>query len=146
MIRKAFRLGVGVVVVLVLAGLVSGPARADHLDQFQGSWRIVAAKVGKIKATGEVKHSLELIVEGDKLTLIEGPKKEVVHISLTPGKKSHSIDFYKSSAKKEKVWHGIYEFDGKDLKMCWGPAGHPRPHEFKTTAKTQNRYYVFRKE
>jgi uncharacterized protein (TIGR03067 family) len=85
------------------------------------------AEIGaKEKTKGERKET-ELVIEGSKFTIVEGDRKEVVHFTLDPNAKPHPIDFYRNSDKKEKVWHGIYAFDGKDLKLCWGPAGPETP-------------------
>ena len=59
--------------------------------------------------------------------------------------KPHMIDFYKTSEKKEKIWHGIYAFDGQDLKLCWGPAGHERPKDFGAKKSDHNRYFIVKK-
>jgi uncharacterized protein (TIGR03067 family) len=130
-------------VVLLLA---PGTVRADDQEKLQGAWKVVQAEVGNEKANKGQKKELEVLIEGNKLTLIEGDTKETVHFGLDPSAKTHTIDFFKTAEKKEKIWHGIYEFDGKDLKLCWGPAGHDRPKEFGVKKGSEERYYIIRKK
>ena len=84
-------------------------------------------------ATERQLEGFHVTVEGDKFTLVEGSKTYVVHFALSPDAKPHVIEFYKTVDKKEKMWHGIYEFEGKELKLCWGPAGRPRPKDFESS-------------
>jgi uncharacterized protein (TIGR03067 family) len=126
--------------------LTTGSARADDQEHMQGSWRVIFAEIGGKEANKEQLKGLEVIVEGDKFTLVEGARKEVVHFSLSPDSKPKTIDFFKSTEKKEKVWLGIYAFDGKDLKLCWGPAGKDRPKEFGAKKSNQDRYFILRKK
>ena len=87
-----------------------------------------------------------MIVDGDKFTLYEGERKEVAHFTLDGDAKPHAIDFYKGKDQKEKVWRGIYASDGKELKLCWGPAGEDRPTEFVAKKTNHNRYFVLKKK
>jgi uncharacterized protein (TIGR03067 family) len=65
---------------------------------------------------------------------------------LDPAAKPSAIDFFKDAGKKERIWHGIYDFDGKELKLCWGPAGEERPERFATNKKNENRNFVIKKD
>src|SRR5262249_33844536 len=83
--------------------LTTGTARADDQERMQGSWRVIFAEIGGKEATKEQLKGLEVIVEGDKFTLVEGPsRKEVVHFGLNSDGKPKTVDFFKSSDKKEK--------------------------------------------
>jgi uncharacterized protein (TIGR03067 family) len=111
--------------------LAAGVARADDLEKMQGNW-VASAKVGKKKG------KLPITIQGDKFTL-QGAKTESAHFTLNEAK--HEIDFFKTNDKKERVWHGIYEFSGEELKMCWGPADRARPKGFTSNDKNKQRYY-----
>jgi uncharacterized protein (TIGR03067 family) len=128
-----------------LAALVAVPALADDQDRFQGTWKIASVEVGKKTVTGKALKQMRVTIEGDKLSLKEGEKTEVVHFTLNETKTPHHIDFYKTSAKKDRVWHGIYEFTDSGVRMCWGPAGEPRPKDHTTSSKNKNRVYVLKK-
>jgi uncharacterized protein (TIGR03067 family) len=112
----------------------------------QGAWKVTFAEVGAKEARKNALKSLAVHIDGDKFTLVEGDRKEVVHISIDADAKPRAIDFYKTSDKKEKVWHGIYAFDGDDLKLCWGPAGQDRPKDFGSARSNSNRYFIIKKK
>jgi uncharacterized protein (TIGR03067 family) len=128
------------VVFLSLAALASNTARAYDLDKMQGAWRVVSAQVGADVAGSRALRAMRVTVDGNRLVLEEGNKTYTVHFALDPD--SHQVDFYKDKGRKEKLWDGIYEFDGKDLKLCWGAEGAARPKEFGVKAGTQQRYYI----
>src|SRR3954470_1289200 len=125
---------------------VASTARADDQERMQGTWKATLARIGANQATAAQLKKIEVIVEGDKFTLVEGEKKYVVHFALTSGGKPGVVEFFKTSEKKERLWHGIYEFDGKELKLCWAPAAHERPAKFGTTKHNEDRYFVLKKK
>jgi uncharacterized protein (TIGR03067 family) len=132
--------------VLGLVALMPDPARADDAKKMQGTWEVVVAEVGPNEATKAQLKEFKVTVEGDKFTLKEGDRTYVVHFALNSAVKPAAIDFYKDAAKGEKLWHGIYDFDGKELKLCWGPTDEDRPKRFATNKKNENRHFVLKKE
>ena len=102
-IRTVFVLATAMVVL----GAVGGTARAQ--EKLQGTWKVSSAAVGMNQLSGKQLRGWEVIVDGDKFTLVEGTKKESVHFSVNTDVTPNTIDFYKTSAKQEKVWHGIYK-------------------------------------
>jgi len=144
--NKQMRRAFGLCLALGTVGLVVGLARADDVDKMQGSWQVISVKVGKVVPPKSVLKDLQVIVDGNKFTLVEGAKREVVHFVLDPTAKPPSIEFYKNPTKADKLYHGIYQFEGGNLRLCWGPAGQERPHEFETSKSDQNRLYVLKKK
>jgi uncharacterized protein (TIGR03067 family) len=133
--------------VLLVAALVVTPARAETpKEKMQGTWDAIHAQVGGQEAPGELLKAIHMTIEGEKLTLVEGDKTYVVHFALSPAAKPSAADFYKDSNMKEKVWHGIYDFDGKNLKMCWGAASEERPSKFAGNPHNEHRYFIFVKK
>ena len=132
--------------LLALAVFGSGQARADDQERIQGSWKTLFAEIGSKEKSGPKLKETELVIEGSKFTILEGDRKEVVHFTLDPDAKPRHIDFYRASDSKEKLWHGIYAFEGKDLKLCWGPAGAERPKDFGAKKSDHNRYLVVKKK
>jgi uncharacterized protein (TIGR03067 family) len=136
-----------VLAVFGLAALTTSLAYGDDQDNMQGTWKVTFAEVGtkkgKTEASTAVLKTLGVVIEGDKLTLIEGGNKEVVHFALDPASKH--IDFFNFKNKKEKLYHGIYSFDGANLKLCWGPSGAPRPGDFSAHKRDRHRYYIIQK-
>ncbi len=137
----------GFVALGALVLLFVGTARAeDDKERVQGTWKVIKAEVGKQRADKELKRELEVIFDGKKFTVVDGDKKETAHFSLDPDEKPRTIDFFEDAEGKKKSWHGIYEFDGKELKLCWGAAGDKRPREFEVRRDSDDRYFVLRKK
>jgi uncharacterized protein (TIGR03067 family) len=132
----------GCVAAVAIITLAAGSVRAGDGDRFQGTWRVTFAEIGKSEATGAQLRSMKIMVDGDKLTLVEGDSEEVVHFDLDPTTRPHRIEFFRGPAKKVKKWHGIYVFDGRKLKLCWGPAGSDRPTRFSANESNENRLFV----
>ena len=80
-------------------------------------------------------------IDGTNLTFTEGDKTEKVFFELNPDARPRRIEFFQVKNKKKglKNYHGIYEFDGEQLKLCWGPAGKARPTAFKTKGANERR-------
>jgi uncharacterized protein (TIGR03067 family) len=134
---------VGAIAIVVL---VSGPARASDGDRFQGSWRVIYAEVGNKEATDAQLKLMEVTIDGDKFTLVNGAKRDVVHFNLDPTTRPHAIEFFRTSDKAEKVWHGIYAFDDRKLKLCWGPAGNERPVRFSASTSNKHSFIIIQKK
>ncbi len=143
MTKQLFRCVLGFLGLIVVT---AGPAHADDLDKMQGTWKATFIAVGSKEADKATLKEFHVIIDGNKFTLVEGSKKEVVHFTLDSNAKVPVIEFFKTSAKTEKIWHGIYMFEGKSLKLCWGPAGQKRPHEFETNKNDENRLCVLKKK
>ena|ERR1043166_5040833 len=126
--------------------LGTSPSRADDLKKMQGTWKVVLAHVAGEELTKAQVEKLEIIIADDKLTLVEPDRKEVVHFVLDSDAKPPHIDFYKGAGKKDKVYHGIYDFDGKSLKLCWALLEDGRPTRFGSKEKNQKRYFVLEKK
>jgi uncharacterized protein (TIGR03067 family) len=127
--------------------LSAGTARADDLEKMQGLWKVTYAEIGGRPATAKELKSVTIKIDGKKLTLNEGDKKEEVFLKLDHDATPHSqVEFWrgKQSEGNKAFWHGIYEFDGSRLKLCWGPANKTRPGGF-GSKKAENRYYILTK-
>jgi len=134
-----------------LAGLVvalaATPIRADDAKKMQGTWDVASVEVGNKKPS--TLKGWSVTIDGDKFTLNEGGGKSVtVHFTINSEVKPATIEFFKDAGKKDKLWHGIYDFTAKDkeLKLCWGPAGEDRPKKFDTNKKNDNRLYTLKKD
>ena len=130
--------------LLALATLVA----ADDADKMQGTWKVAYARVSGTTADAGTRAKLGVIIDGDKFTLIEPGMKESVHFTLDPKASPPHIDFWKgktASSKGQHFWHGIYEFEGDTLKVCWGPVGAPRPKDFTGGAAKMQRNFKLTK-
>ena len=132
--------------LLLLSAIGAAPLRADDQEKIQGTWHATHAQIGTNVANAKQLKQIEVMIDGDKLTLVEPAKKYVVHFTLKPDAKDGDVDFYKDAGKKERIWHGIYAFDGKELKLCWAPAAHERPTKFGSNKHNDDRYFVVKKK
>src|SRR5262245_17114949 len=133
--------------VLVLAGLAAAPVRAeDPQERMQGVWEATKAKIGTAHANPKQLEMISMVIEENKLILNEGDKKYTVWFTLNAAGGPNAIDFYKESDKKEKIWHGIFEFENKELKLCWAPAGQERPKKFGSTKANEDRDFYFKRK
>jgi uncharacterized protein (TIGR03067 family) len=122
--------------VFGVGALTASRVFGDDQDKMQGTWKVTFTGAGIIKAQS-------VIIEGNTFTLIEGANKEAVKFALDPATKT--IDFFMIGGKKEKIYHGIYAFDDNKLKLCWAPAGEPRPDSFGVGKKDRRRYFILQK-
>jgi uncharacterized protein (TIGR03067 family) len=122
------------IVLAAVLALAADDAKQD-LGRMQGTWVVVAAESnGKQAPADDLKKSdLRLTIKGNRFayqagnnTLLEGT------LSIDPGKKPKTLDAKGTSPDgKVTATVGIYRFDGDKLQVCFVPAGHPRPKEFK---------------
>jgi uncharacterized protein (TIGR03067 family) len=132
--------------LLALAALVSGDARADELKEMQGTWKVVEAQVGGAVANQKKLDEMKVVIDGNKFTLVEPARTYNVHFLLDSSANPQEVDFYKDAKRKEKLWLGIYDFDGKEMNLCWASVGGDRPKEFEVKKGTDQRYFVIRKK
>jgi uncharacterized protein (TIGR03067 family) len=107
-------------------------ARSDK-DKLQGSWVAVSGEVGGKKVPEEFVQKCQVIIAGDKITLmglVKGEKEKGVEgtFRLDPATKPKAIDI--SLTNREDAL-GIYELERDTLKLCLVEAtGSERPTEF----------------
>ena len=121
----------------------TAPAAADPTPkQFVGVWVPVSCQFnGEEQWKGpdgeKVRDAIRLSIEGGqhKLYFITDPEKmlgqRVSTAGLTADEKGGTFELTMSEGfkKGEKV-HGIFAFDGDQMKLCYGPADKPRPTKF----------------
>src|SRR5258708_3063496 len=101
---------------------------------------------GRKGGAGEERKPRGVTMDGNKFTLIEGRKKqETVTFTLREKDSQKVIEFHTLKDKEKIHWHGIYEFDGDKLKVCWGPAGQERPKEVEAKKADDHRYFILEK-
>ncbi|MBX9677440.1 MAG: TIGR03067 domain-containing protein [Gemmataceae bacterium] len=119
-----------------LSGGLPGQETKTDLDKLQGRWTVAAMERDGRAAPKEYCDRLLITIAGDKMMLgfKEGKGPEVNHqIKLDP-KNPKVMDLVVPTGRdKGKVLLGIYDFDGKTLKMCHTDAGaEERPTEYKS--------------
>ena len=100
------------------------------LDTMQGTWNLVSAlEGGKTLPEDKVKQTT-IVVEGNTFRfpgLAEDATARAGKFELDATKNPKEMD--STSAEKE-VSLGIYELEPDSYKVCFAPAGKPRPNDF----------------
>lgn len=99
----------------------------------QGTWNLVSAmQDGRALPEDKVKQTT-IVVRGDTFRfpgLAEDATSRAGIFKLDATKKPKEMD--STSAEKE-IMLGIYELEENSYKVCFAPAGKPRPTEFTST-------------
>jgi uncharacterized protein (TIGR03067 family) len=126
-----------VLLVLALASGTEGAeedAAPENLKKMQGDWVVVSMEVDGMKVPDDDAMALFRTVKGDRYTVSryrrvigEGTMK------LDATKRPRAIDARPAGdAGKAGAILGIYELDGKKLKLCFARPGMARPTEFRS--------------
>src|SRR5262249_13388358 len=111
--------------VLVVCLTVRGPAlgrddQKEALGQLSGTWDVIRQEGGF--------EAKRLIFKADTLTLeFGGGQKKEARIKVQAASKPRGIDILHDRGTSP----GIYELQGKELKICFAVEGKNRPTEFK---------------
>jgi len=114
------------------APVTEDAASAADLAAMQGDWMVVSIVASGMKIPEDEAQALFRTVAGDTY--------EVSRFSKVVGQGTFKIDATKTpktidstpagQADQTKTIQGIYEFDGRRLKVCNAMAGKPRPVNF----------------
>jgi uncharacterized protein (TIGR03067 family) len=141
-----FRLGaavvctVGLLATHGLAGNQPGKTKPDK-EAIQGAWIAASAETSGKKVGDDQVKQCRLNFDGDKIEivgLIQGKGKGT--FKLDPTKKPKAIDIF---IPDEDDVLGVYELDGKTLKLCLTAGGGDRPKDF--TGKGKQMFLVLKR-
>jgi uncharacterized protein (TIGR03067 family) len=131
---------------LILAGDCGDDAAAKKdLDRLQGDWPVVSCEVGNHDIPSpDGPH--RLAIEGDQLAIVRNGKQP-------PGRLTIKLDPSKSPARIQisgpggLTYQGIYEFDGKRLRICYNQKTRPSGFDAKEQAAApHNVLYELKRE
>jgi uncharacterized protein (TIGR03067 family) len=134
--------------IVVVGGLffLVRPARetvnetVNDRDRLQGTWRAVAAGGIDAPNMGE----LRLVFTGDRSQMTLGGLPPVkAAFRLDSNRAPKAIDFQTDAAQ---IWPGIYDIEGKTLRICINHGGPDRPTDFRLLPGTQVVLYVFQRD
>jgi uncharacterized protein (TIGR03067 family) len=130
---KARLLMIPAVALLLAADKPEDPASKKDLDGLQGTWKLVSAmQDGKSLPDDTVKKTT--IVFKDFTFLFPGSAQYATsragRIEIDATKKPKEMD---AISTEKEVMLGIYELEGNSYKVCFAPAGKPRPSELAST-------------
>jgi uncharacterized protein (TIGR03067 family) len=117
--------------LLPSADIPAADASAKDLAKMQGDWMVVSTTIDGSKLPDEEAQTLFRTVNGNAYTIFRFSKtisRGTFKIDAT--KTPKTIDSTPAAPSKAGPVLGIYEFDGKTLKICNGRPGMPRPTQF----------------
>jgi len=122
-------------------------AHFEPVAELQGQWSLVSLALnGKPLEPDYVKYG-KRVVMGDEMTLTFG--RDVVtkaRMSADPNKYPKVMDYvHLGGMMAGRSQQGIYELEGKILKVCSSPPGQPRPSDFSATAENGRTLAVWTK-
>lgn len=125
-------------ILAALGGAVSAddkPEQAEAIKKLQGAWIVKTAQISGQPLPDEIGRSIKLeINKSDYTTLVGGrPDKGSFEIDVAKTPMQMTIKG-KSGPNSGKTLPCIFEFQGKNVRICYGLDGKNRPSEFKTTA------------
>jgi uncharacterized protein (TIGR03067 family) len=113
-------------------------APKTDLDRFQGTWYLVAAvKDGNVLSQDKVKQTT-VVFKGDTFRfpgLAEYTPSKEGTIKLDENKTPKEID---STSPEKEVMLGVYRMDDNGFKVCFAPAGKPRPTDLRSEPGSGN--------
>jgi uncharacterized protein (TIGR03067 family) len=123
-------------IMILLWGVSISAAQTSASDKeaMQGRWKTRTLVVSGKSATAKAVSAFTATVQGDILTFWNGAKKgEEVKFILVSGTSPKSIDIFPVTGPRKDQRHpGIYQTDGKTLKLCWALPNKPRPAAFES--------------
>jgi uncharacterized protein (TIGR03067 family) len=109
------------------------PAPKTDLDRFQGTWNLVSAtQDGNILPQDKVKQTT-IVFKGDTFRFpgsAEYATSKKGTIKLDETKSPKEMD---AISTEKEVMLGIYVLQNYGYKVCFAPAGKPRPTQFNST-------------
>ena len=115
----------------------AAPPKTD-LDRFQGTWYLVAAvKDGNVLPEDKVKQTT-IVFKGDTFRfpgLAEYATSQAGTIKLDENKTPKEMD---AISTEKEVMLGIYRMDDNGYKICFAPAGKPRPTDLRSEPGSGN--------
>jgi uncharacterized protein (TIGR03067 family) len=140
--------------LLLVLALVTGAeatkenAAAEDLKRMQGDWVVVSMEVDGMKVPDDDAMAFFRTVKSDQYTVSRYRKVTGKGtIVLDAAQKPRAIDTLPAGAAgKAKSILGIYEFEGKKLKLCFAPPGMARPTEFRSKEGSGHTLTVWQRE
>jgi uncharacterized protein (TIGR03067 family) len=119
---------------LLLAAEHPRQAVQAELERLQGEWLLVYAEVDGQAVPQESYRGERSIIEGDRLTVVQGGKvllRATMTFDPTTSPKTF-VETIAAGPARGKNFHGIYELEGDTLRSCGVSADQERPRDFTT--------------
>lgn len=122
--------------LLVCFALAPASLKADTdadkelVKKLQGSWLVVSVKSEGEKASDAEIKKMKIVIEGNKMTFVNGDSSEVTTFEVDASKKPAWLDGKHKDAKKPVL--GIVKLDGDSLEICSFKSEDKRPKAFES--------------
>jgi uncharacterized protein (TIGR03067 family) len=116
--------------LLLAADKPPEPAAQKDLERLQGTWNLVSAKKDGQPLAAEKVERTTIVFEGNTFRfpgLAEDVTSKEGTVRLDATKKPKRMD---ATSTDGEVMLGIYELEEDRYKVCFAPAGKPRPGAF----------------
>jgi uncharacterized protein (TIGR03067 family) len=138
MLRLVFALAFG---TLVAAGCKSSSTTSAQvqvdpdLEALQGKWIAESAERRGTALAADRARTIRLTINDENLEFSEGDRyDETVPFTIDASQEPKWIDVKVTRGPDQgKTALGIYEVNGRNLKLCWAEPGKPRPASFATS-------------
>ena len=118
----------------------------NDLDKMQGTWNLVSAmEDGKALPEDHVKQTT-IVVKGNTFRfpgLAEDATSKAGTFKLDQTKNPKEMD---STSDAQAVSLGIYELEADSYKVCFAPAGKPRPANFSSDPGSGQIFQVWQRQ
>jgi uncharacterized protein (TIGR03067 family) len=124
--------GITTSIALIAANTNNDEAVKKDLAKLQGEWSMQSATADGFELPEAMRSGFKRICKDNELTVKNGDQLVMrAKITIDPSKSPKTIDYdVVEGPTKGKKHLGIYEFDGKTLKSCFGAPDMERPTDF----------------
>jgi uncharacterized protein (TIGR03067 family) len=136
------RYALGIVAVALLVGGTAAQDAKEDMKKLEGTWVVVSAERDG-KNYDRIKDD-QVVFAGDKITIKSKERDQKGTYKLDPSKKPKALDLISDNAGDPPV-HGIYEFKGEELRICFSRPGKDRPTAFATQAGSEMTLVVMKR-
>ncbi len=131
--------------VLALVGALTSTYDLDQkkpLRNLQGTWKVVKVEFDGKDLDKAVFAGTKLIVRGSRLILVEkGAMEEIGNLLIASSKKPRWLDTNVTAGiNRGKKSFGIFNLEGKHLRLCQRVPGSDRPLAFSSKDQTSLMY------
>ena len=123
-----------------------GDAAKEELAKLEGTYSCVSTEQGSEKGDPETLKKLKLVVKDNKWTVYINDKVSTsATFTIDPTKNPKTIDLTGTmGGDRGKVYLGIYELNGNDLKLCIGDTK-TRPKVFEAKKGYDRQFEVWKR-
>ena len=116
------------------ANRMATPSAPAPASEFEGEWRMVSGVSSGVPMEESTVQWVKRRTIGDETTISAGPQTMMkMKFTADAAKSPKSIDYINTGgANKGKTQKGIYDLEGRLLKICMAAPGAERPQEFES--------------